>query len=272
MNAPELKVDFGNGDTVHISEYTSTVLWGLETNGGQTAFASMLWDNPSDSTQIYTTNIKSDNMGYVYIAAYIYTKIRDTSYIGDSAIVVTLSNNNISFGSSDAFVAKVLPPAEGMGKVKFIWSLHTSGARGEMLYLSKVENSGTEMYFFNQVSGGFIGSGDAVLGQHRFTGDSSHSYFGKINTDCSLPTEGITNQLQSVHIYPNPAHTSITIANLPLNSTINITDISGRVLNTQYNKQNSTLQIPLNGISNGMYFVQIINGEQRVNKKVVVQK
>ncbi len=272
MNTPELKVDFGNGDTVHISEYMSTVLWGLETNGGQTAFASVLWDNPSDSTYIYTTNLKSDNMGYVYIAAYILTKMEDTSYIGDSAIVVTLANNNITYGSRDAFVAKVLPPAEGMGKVKFIWSLHTSGARGEVIYLSKVEDSGGEMYFFNLVNGWFMGSGDAILGQHRFTGDSSHNYFGKINTDCSLPTEEISNPLQSVTIYPNPANTNITITNLPLNSTIHITDISGRVLYTQYNKSNSTAQLPLNGISNGMYFVQIINGENMVNRKVVVQQ
>ncbi len=271
MNTPELKVDFGNGDTVHISEYMSTVLWGLETTGGQTAFASVLWDNPSDSTYIYTTNIKSDNMGYVYIAAYILTQMEDTSYIGDSAIVVTLANNNIPYGSIDAFVAKVLPPAEGMGKLDHIWSLRTSGPRGEVIYLSKVEDSGKEMYFFNH-AGGFIGSGDAILGQHRFTGDSSHNYFGKINTDCSLPTEEITNPLQTVTIYPNPAHTNITIANLPPNSTINITDISGRVLYTQYNKSNSTAQLPLNGISNGMYFVQIINGENMVNRKVVVNR
>ncbi len=265
-------IDFGNGDTLDISKYGSDVLWGLETNGGQTAFASVLWDNPSDSTNILTANLKSDNIGYVYIAAHIHTRNGDTSYIGDSAIVVTLSDNNITYGSSDAFIAKVLPPTEGMGRLDHIWSLRTSGARHEVIYLSKVEDSGTEMYFFSNTSGGAIGSGDAVLGQHRFTGDSSHNYFGKINTDCSLPTEEIANPLQSVNIYPNPANTNITITNLPQNSTIYITDISGRVLNTQYNKQNSTVQIPLSGISNGMYFVQIINGENMVNRKVVVNR
>lgn len=265
MNAPELKVDFGNGDTLNTSEYGSSVLWGLETNGGQTAFASVLWDNPSDSTKILITNLKSDNMGYVYLAAHIHTRNGDTSYIGDSAIVVTLSDKNFFYGSADAFIAKVLPPAEGIGKLDHIWSLRTSGPRPEVIYLSKVEDSGTEMYFFNNTNGGAIGSGDAVLGQYRFTGDSSHNYFGKINTDCSLPTEEITNPLQSVTIYPNPAHTNITINNLPPNSSIHLTDISGRVLYTQYNKTNSTAQIPVNSMGSGMYFVQIINGESMVN-------
>ncbi len=98
-----------------------------------------------------------------------------------------------------------------------------------------------------------------------------NAYFAKLTNDCSLPTEKITSPLQSVTIYPNPANTNITIINLPLNSTINITDISGRVLYTQYNKQNNTVQIPVNGIGNGMYFVQIINGENMVNKKVAVR-
>ncbi len=38
-----------------------------------------------------------------------------------------------------------------------------------------------------------------------------------------------------------------------------------------YNKHYSTLQLPLNGISNGMYFVQVINGVSKENRKVVVR-
>ncbi len=268
--------DFGNGNMVQLQQLFTYYLWEMNVNNGQTTSAAKLWQHTNDSTSFHPVSLTADSMGYLYISGIMSGK--DSVMLGDSVFHITqyYANNNTpqSGLSQDAFVSKVQAPAEGMGDVKFIWSVRTEGKGAESIMLAQSSTNGQEHYFYGGLSGG-----DGKLGKYHFTDTFGSGitknevalFFGKINTDCSLPTEEITNPLQSVNIYPNPAHSQITITNLPLNSTINITDISGRVLYTAYNKQNSTAQIPLNGISNGMYFVQIINGENKENRKVVVQ-
>ncbi len=204
----------------------------------------------NNTMQIFIPTI--DELGNLYISG----GFRDTVQWGDSILI---ANN-----SFDTYLAKIKPDEDSF---KIIWTLQTQGQGNETAILAQTISS-KEHYIY----GGYS-NGDLIWGGHTLPAPASgnNAYFAKITNDCSLPTEEITSPLQSVSIYPNAAHTNITIANLPLNSTINITDISGRVLYTQYNKANSIALIPLNGISNGMYFVQIINREHRVNKKVVVQ-
>src|SRR5690606_18175654 len=131
-------------------------------------------------------------------------------------------------------------------------------------------------YFYAKL---FTYNNTAQFGDHIFadTFSGSNIYgnemafvLGKINTDCSLSAEDINNPLQTIQIYPNPAHTHINISNLPNGSTISITDISGRVLATHYNKSQSTLHIPVHNLSSGMYFVNISHGAHGINKKIVV--
>ncbi len=267
--------DFGNGNMVQLQQLATYFLWEMNASTGHTTSVGKLWQHTNDSTSCFPVSITADNMGYLYISGIMSG--RDSVMLGDSVFHITqyYSNSNATQNgySLDAFVSKVQAPAEGMGDVKFIWSVRTEGKAEEYIILAQSSTNGQEHYFY----GGLL-RGDGKFGKYHFTdtfgsGISNNEvalFFGKINTDCSLPTEEIANPLQSVTIYPNPAHTNITITNLPPNSTINITDISGRVFYTQYNKANSTVQIPVNGISNGVYFVQIINGEHRVNRKVVV--
>ncbi len=194
-----------------------------------------------------------DEIGNLYVSG----SLKNSVQLGDSLLTATGS-------STDAYLAKIKPDEDSF---KIIWILQSQGQGNEGAILAQTISS-KEHYIY----GGYS-NGDLIWGGHTLPtqGTNHNAYFAKITNDCSLPTEEIANPLQSVNIYPNPANTNITITNLPQNSTIYITDISGRVLNTQYNKQNSTVQIPLSGISNGMYFVQIINGENRENRKVVVQ-
>ncbi len=272
--------DFGNGNIVNIANSGSVFLWQIDANTGQTISAGRMWDNLSDSTTAIIHTLTADQNGYLYIAGYMYGK--DSIQLGDSMYYITptthLTNSNASY--ADAFVSKILAPAEGMGNVKFLWTIRSKGAGWENAVAPQTSANGMEHYFY-----GVLGGGNGAYGKYQFA-DTFYTQsgllqnevswvFGKINTDCSLSTEEISNPLQSVNIYPNPANSHITINNLPLNSIINITDISGRVLYTQYNKNNNTVQIPVNcsgHLSVGMYFVQIINGANRINKKVVVQQ
>ncbi len=269
--------DFGNGNIVNIANSGSVFLWQIDANTGQTISAGRMWDNLSDSTTAIIHTLTADQNGYLYIAGYMYGK--DSIQLGDSMYYITptthLTNSNASY--ADAFVSKILAPAEGMGNVKFIWTVRSEGTGWENIFVPQTSANGQEHYFY-----GTLTNGNGAYGKYQFADTfyrQSSSLqnevswvFGKINTDCSLPTEEITNPLQLVNIYPNPSHTNISINNLPPNCTISITDISGRVLYTEYNKNNNTVQIPVNGMSNGMYFVQIINGANRINKKVVVQQ
>lgn len=270
--------DFGNGNIVNIANNGSVFLWQLDANTGQTVSASKMWDNLSDSTTAYIHTLTADQNGYLYIAGRLGGK--DSIQLGDSVYYIT-PTTHINDYPADAFVSKILAPAEGMGDVKFLWTVRSEGTSWESAVVPQTSANGKEHYFY-----GMLGGGSGKYGKHQFADTFYHpqngllhnevSYvFGKINTDCSLPTEEITNPLQSVTVYPNPAQTQLTISNLPPNSTISITDISGRVLYTEYNKANSTVYIPLNcygHLSVGMYFVQITNGAYRVNKKVVVGK
>ncbi len=271
--------DFGNGDTVQIAYYGSTFLWEMRANTGATISVGKLWDN-SIKNYCISHSLTADQNGFLYLAGTMNGK--DSVELGDSVFYITpiTHPDSDSFGR-DAFVSKILPPAEGMGSAKYIWTIRSKGTGDEIIKVAQSAANGQQHYFY-----GNGGRGNLQLVNYNFadtfypTGNPLTSnvenevtaFFGKINTDCSLPTEEIANPLQLVTIYPNPAHSQITITNLPQNSTIHITDISGRVLYTAYNKQNSTAQIPLNGISNGMYFVQIINGVSKENRKVVISR
>jgi len=163
-----------------------------------------------------------------------------------------------------------------MGDVTYTWTIRSEGKGYEPIKVVQTNITGEEHYIYGSLSGG-----DGKYGHYHFadtfypTGspniDNEVSYvFGKINTDCSLSAEDINNPLQTIQIYPNPAHTHIYISSLPNGSTISITDISGRVLATHYNKSQSTLHIPVHHLSSGMYFVNISHGAHSINKKIVV--
>lgn len=268
--------DFGNGDTVYIGQYGSCFFWQIDPSNGHTMRISKLWDL-LPNTRMEFNRFTSDLNGYYYLSGGFWSK--DSIRMGDSIYRVTPypDTNDSRFPEfSDAFITKIELPAEGSGNATFLWTLQSKGTAQESAQLFNSSEDGTVHYI-----SGRIWYTVGVFGHHILADTFRDSitdriynrynfYVSKINTDCSIPTEEITNPLQSVTIYPNPASTQLTISNLPLKSTINITDLSGRVLYTQQNKLNSLMQIPINGFRNGMYFVEIINKENRINRKVVV--
>ncbi len=78
--------------------------------------------------------------------------------------------------------------------------------------------------------------------------------------------------LESINIYPNPVSTQISISGIPEKSDIRITDISGRVIYQEQNLNNKQKNISTKGWGNGIYFIEMRNGNNRMYEKVVVSQ
>lgn len=79
------------------------------------------------------------------------------------------------------------------------------------------------------------------------------------------------NQLNKFKIYPNPANENVTITidhNL-IAYTINLRDISGRIIYTE-NTNTRSNTIDISQVSKGLYFVELVNSDERWLKKLLI--
>lgn len=77
---------------------------------------------------------------------------------------------------------------------------------------------------------------------------------------------------ESIHVFPNPSAGTFTI---DLGSTvesaqITITDVTGRIVESSNHNATSSVQITLNEPS-GIYFIEVVSGEQKSNLKLIVE-
>jgi len=93
-----------------------------------------------------------------------------------------------------------------------------------------------------------------------------------IDTGTSIASATIASQL-AVDIYPNPAHTHLSVktATAFKHGMVNITDITGRTIQTAAMQQGTVTQIPLNNIAPGVYMVDVWLDERRKTQKLIVQ-
>ncbi|MEO6691602.1 MAG: T9SS type A sorting domain-containing protein [Saprospiraceae bacterium] len=85
---------------------------------------------------------------------------------------------------------------------------------------------------------------------------------------------GITshdNEQTAINIYPNPAQNTFTIALPDKNFDLLITDITGRYIFERKNISDKT-QIECKDYANGIYFVQVRNGKNILNQKLIINK
>jgi len=75
-----------------------------------------------------------------------------------------------------------------------------------------------------------------------------------------------------ISLYPNPANESVTIE-VPENmdrSELIFTNMIGQTV-LRKNVTSTSVTMDLTGFSNGIYFVHVQNGNQRITKKLIVQ-
>ena len=80
----------------------------------------------------------------------------------------------------------------------------------------------------------------------------------------------INQKVKELVMYPNPANTSVTIAEIAQSSTVTITDINGRVMHSTI-ANDSTVNIRLENWAKGVYLVNVMNNNNITTKKLVVK-
>lgn len=107
-------------------------------------------------------------------------------------------------------------------------------------------------------------------------GDASYTV---LEGQSPLATSGVNSKPFSIGVFPNPAvQSDVTIrlnnfAQYGLNNlSLNVYDLSGKLVYSEANLQNSIITLGEGTLSNGMYFVEVLNGDVRVgSEKVLVQ-
>ncbi len=121
------------------------------------------------------------------------------------------------------------------------------------------------------------GSYDAPPADHAWrlelnnvTGDTTLNFEHNTNfTDIINVTSAYSEQFNTIKLYPNPATNILYIETGGTERnyyTISITDISGKIIDVQQNKINNRIEIGVNELLNGMYFIVV---ESPSRKEVV---
>jgi photosystem II stability/assembly factor-like uncharacterized protein len=157
--------------------------------------------------------------------------------------------------------------------------LATVSQSGNTLTASASPNSTFEWY--DCVLGGSQGTGPT------FTPTINGNYFAyatnaagtcSSSTDCieiiiggGNPSSVNENDALNFNIYPNPANSTVSVSNLSAGSKVTIIDVMGkRVYATK--AVNTTVDLSVETLSNGIYFVEIENNGAVAQKKLVVSK
>jgi len=118
--------------------------------------------------------------------------------------------------------------------------------------------------------GGYVvaGSGSSIDGDGTVHQGGGDYWIVKLNSSAIGLKE---NDSLSFNIYPNPTKESIRLVNLPLGSTITITDISGKTVCRSINN-NTQIIISTSTFANGVYIIKVENNGEFANKKLLVIK
>jgi hypothetical protein len=78
-----------------------------------------------------------------------------------------------------------------------------------------------------------------------------------------------------VAVYPNPTSADIKVATsetFGANITVNVMSIEGKMVSSRTVANEGVMSLNTDGLSNGVYLVQVTSGSKQVTKKITVQK
>jgi hypothetical protein len=99
------------------------------------------------------------------------------------------------------------------------------------------------------------------LKQTDFNG--STTYFGPVSINCNQTTHDVI-------LLPNPNHGLFTIKGLQQNQKIVITDMLGKTIFKSKTTQEN-LEIELGDLATGVYNLQVIDAQQTISKKLIIE-
>ncbi|ALR32280.1 hypothetical protein ATE47_17935 [Chryseobacterium sp. IHB B 17019] len=130
-----------------------------------------------------------------------------------------------------------------VGQRGYFWSSDTANTGGKFLYVGST--------IVTPTSGGARGQGESVRCIKDFTG---------------LATSDISLKINSIEMYPNPTKGILNIKADSSIENLNIINAVGQKINAQF----SNNQINMQGLSNGMYIVELkLKNGEAISKKVI---
>ena len=99
------------------------------------------------------------------------------------------------------------------------------------------------------------------LKQTDFNGNTT--YFGPVSINCNQTTHDVI-------LLPNPNHGLFTIKGLQQNQKIVITDMLGKIIFKSKTTQEN-LEIELGDLATGVYNLQVIDAQQTISKKLIIE-
>ncbi len=191
----------------------------------------------------------------------------------DTLVVrVTTYEIDVAAGTRNATCWGVCPPADTSGQNPIRTSdpitINPSAIEYSFaghLYPDGVSGCSHFRYVFEGVSPGGTTYIDSV------------DYYVNHGVACStVGVESVENKQNFFKVFPNPAKEYVNIQfSADVQATeIMITNVLGQVVKTQFvNAATNTLEIPVNDLSAGIYFVSaILENEQRVTERIQVHK
>lgn len=134
----------------------------------------------------------------------------------------------------------------------------------------QIASVGADVTYYHHTG---LNSGEDYFYRVRAFNSNGNSAYSNIAGATEL-VSGIAdfdNIFNAMNVYPNPANEIVTIGNLPIGSTLNITDISGKVLYSSVIK-NEQATISTTDFVNGVYILQVSNNGSIATKKLLVNK
>ena len=234
-------------DTLKNAGYNNIFIAKYNSNG------NVLWAKSEGGTNNdYGLGIATDKFGNAFITGEFYSP---TMAIGTNTL-----NNNSSAGGRDIFVAKY----DANGNV--VWADSKGGIYAESGYGIATDASG-DAYITGSYQELSISFGNTTL-------LNNSDYFDIYVAKISQPTAIEQQQKEtSFSIAPNPfsSQTTITFNVEQVNSSMKIMDIIGKEIKTQL-FSGKQLIIEKGDMNVGIYFIQIIDNENRMmTKKIIVQ-
>ena len=198
--------------------------------------------------------------------------------------VGSLVGTSLKFGAPYAgrpamlsFASKYTPMAGDSGFV-LVFMTHYNGASRDTIASGKyAQGTTTTSYAVNTITLNYNPSFSTVVADTQiiFASSSVYSHYGpKMGSTLYVDDFGfsgwnsvsdISGNTASVNCYPNPTSNVINI-NCSVESTeVEIMDVTGRVVGT-YQMRNNAVSIQTTGFSPGMYFYNVMNKKQVLNK------
>lgn len=101
-------------------------------------------------------------------------------------------------------------------------------------------------------------------------GINTPAYFCIDNLNYEVPTSAINSSINSkTSIFPNPFNESFSISGIKEKAAINVLDSNGKIIKSYLNNSNYVQINNLEFLNSGLYFVEIIEGNERTTHKII---